>query len=586
VRRTRGRFDVWAPRPHQVRLSVGDDVVPMERGVDDWWTPAGPVPDGEVDYGYLLDDSGGVLPDPRSRRQPHGVHERSRTFDARLFGWTDQRWTGRQLAGSVIYELHVGTFTPEGTLDAAVERPGHLVELGVDLVELMPVNAFNGVHNWGYDGVLWSAVHEPYGGPAAYQRFVDAAHGAGLGVVQDVVYNHLGPSGNYLPEFGPYLKAEGSNTWGALVNLDGDRSTEVRRYILDNALMWLDDFHVDALRLDAVHALTDTSPTHLLEEMAIEVAALSAHQCRPLTLIAESDLNDTQLVTPREARGFGLDAQWSDDFHHAVHVALTGETQGYYSDFADPAALAKVCERGFFHDGTWSSFRDREHGAPVDTESMPAWRLVVCSQNHDQVGNRARGDRPSDPSPGHLDTDQLVCAALLTLTAPFTPMLFHGEEWAASTPFQFFTSHPEPDLGRVTAEGRLEEFARMGWDPTVVPDPQDPETFRRSKLDWAEAHAGGHAVVLAAYRDLLALRRSLPQLTDPSFGSVAGTIEQGRVFRMWRGDVLVAVNLGDADASVPVGDDLCLAFGTPTRPTLSDGTLHLPRHAGAVLRPV
>ncbi len=291
------------------------------------------MPDGEVDYGYLLDDSEQVLPDPRSRRQPRGVHERSRTFDPDAFAWTDDQWTGRQLAGSVVYELHIGTFTPEGTLDAAAERLDHLVTLGVDLVELLPVNAFNGTHNWGYDGVLWSAVHEQYGGPAAYQRFVDAAHAAGLGVIQDVVYNHLGPSGNYLPMFGPYLKAEGENSWGSLVNLDGEGSAEVRRYILDSALTWLRDYHVDGLRLDAVHALHDESDVHLLEELGVEVAALSAHLRRPLTLIAESDLNDALMVLPREVGGLGLDAQWSDDFHHALHVALTGETSGYYADF-------------------------------------------------------------------------------------------------------------------------------------------------------------------------------------------------------------------------------------------------------------
>ena len=291
-----------------------------------------------------------------------------------------------------IYELHLGTFTPEGTLDAALGRLDHLRSIGVDLVELMPVNSFNGTHNWGYDGVDWFAVDETYGGPEAYQRFVDGCHAAGLGVIQDVVYNHLGPSGNYLPLFGPYLK-QGRNTWGDLVNLDGEGCAEVRRYILDNALMWFRDFHVDGLRLDAVHALHDESPTHLLEEMAIEVAALSAHLGRPLTLIAESDLNDPRLVTPREAGGYGLDAQWSDDFHHAVHVALTRETTGYYADFEPLGALAKVIEKGFFHDGTFSSFRERDHGVPIDTAAMPTWRLVVCSQNHDQIGNRAVGDR-------------------------------------------------------------------------------------------------------------------------------------------------------------------------------------------------
>ncbi len=487
-----GRFDVWAPLAERVRLSVADEVVGMVRDADGWWRPEGPVPDGEVDYGYLLDDDEAVRPDPRSMRQPEGVHERSRTVETAAFAWTDKAWTGRQLAGAVVYELHVGTFTPEGTLDAALGRLDHLTEIGVDLVELMPVNAFNGTHNWGYDGVGWFAVDETYGGPAAYQRFVDGCHAAGLGVIQDVVYNHLGPSGNYLPLFGPYLK-EGASTWGDLVNLDGPQSHEVRRYVIDNALMWLRDLHVDGLRLDAVHALVDSSETHLLEELAIEVAALSAYVGRPLTLIAESDLNDPVLVTPREAGGYGLDAQWSDDFHHAVHVALTRETEGYYADFEPLSALAKVCERGFFHDGTFSSFRERDHGVPIDTSAMPTWRLVVCHQNHDQVGNRARGDRTTEV----LDVDQLACAALLTLAGPFTPMLFQGEEWAASTPFQFFTSHPEPELGRATAEGRIREFARMGWDPDAVPDPQEPET-RSPAPSWTgrSAREGRHAQLL------------------------------------------------------------------------------------------
>ena len=477
----------------------------MVRGEDGWWSPAGPSlpePAEDADYGYLVDDDGHAptrpaVPAAAGRRPPALADPRPGRF-----AWTDQGWTGRQLAGSVIYELHVGTFTPEGTFDAALGRLEHLRSIGVDFVELMPVNAVNGTHNWGYDGVLWYAVHEPYGGPDGYQRFVDGCHAAGLGVIQDVVYNHLGPSGNYLPEFGPYLK-EGSNTWGDLVNLDGDGSPEVRRYILDNARMWLEDYHVDGLRLDAVHALEDRSEPHLLEELAVEVAELSAHLGRPLTLIAESDLNDPVLVTPREAGGYGLDAQWSDDFHHALHVALTGETHGYYADFEPLGALAKVCERGFFHDGTWSSFRARDHGAPIDTATMPTWRLVVCSQNHDQVGNRAAGDRIT----GALDDDQLACAALLTLCGPFTPMLFQGEEWAAGTPFQFFTSHPEEELGRATAEGRVAEFAEHGWDPDAVPDPQDPATYERSQLDWSELDSDRGRRMLAVYRDLARLRR-------------------------------------------------------------------------------
>jgi len=578
---TRGPFDVWAPLPERVRLSVADQVVEMARGEDGWWTPAGPLPDpagGEVDYGYLLGDDETPRPDPRSRRQPGGVHERSRTFDASAYLWTDVEWTGRQLAGCVIYELHLGTFTPEGTLDAALGKLDHLREIGVDFVELMPVNAFNGTYNGGYDGVLWHSVHEQYGGPAAYQRFVDACHAAGLAVIQDVVYNHLGPSGNYLPLFGPYMKT-GRNTWGELVNLDGPGSSEVRRYILDNLRMWLEDYHVDGLRLDAVHALSDESQTHLLEEMAIEVAAMSAHQRRPLTLIAESDLNDPKLITPREAGGFGLDAQWSDDFHHAVHVALTRETSGYYADFEPLGALAKVCERGFFHDGTYSSFRERDHGVPVDTAAMPTWRLVVCSQNHDQIGNRAIGDRITEK----LDDDQLACAALLTLCGPFTPMLFQGEEWAATTPFQFFTSHPEPELGRATAAGRIEEFAQHGWDPDAVPDPQDPETFERSHLDWSETTSGRGMRMLEIYRQLARLRRTWPELTDPAFARTSCEVdEDARTFAMRRGRLLVLVNFGDQSLTTKVGEAELL-FETESGVDLADGTVTLPAHAGALL---
>lgn len=555
-------MEVWAPRASRMRLrrlhddgSTADEGE-MTTGAGGWWQADVELADGER-YGFVIDDGDQLRPDPRSRHQPDGVHAASAAFDETAFTWTDSGWTGRQLAGALIYELHIGTFTPAGTFDAAIERLGHLVDLGVTHVEVLPVNAFNGQWNWGYDGVLWYAVHEGYGGPRGYQRFVDAAHAHGLAVIQDVVYNHLGPSGNYLPEFGPYLREGSRNTWGDSIDLD---QTPVREYIIQNALMWLRDRHVDGLRLDAVHALHDDSRVHILKELAERVDALSAHERRPLTLIAESDLNDPTLILPREAGGYGLTAQWSDDWHHAVHVALTGETSGYYADFAAPDALEKVTDGGFFHDGTFSSFRDRVHGSPIPHE-VPAWRLVTFAQDHDQIGNRATGDRLSQS----LSGDRLAVAAVLTLTAPGTPMLFMGEEWGASTPWQFFTSHPEPELGRATAEGRIAEFSRMGWDAATVPDPQDPGTFERSHLDWDELAAPGHARLLELYQRLAALRRELPELTDPGIREpsvelvVASDEPQHRAFRIDRGGLSILINLTPGDVGFEVAGEVLLA---------------------------
>jgi maltooligosyltrehalose trehalohydrolase len=536
---------------------VGGDApvkVAMERDEEGWWIPAERLPDdgmGEFDYGFVLDDSGTVLPDPRSRRQPNGVHGWSRTFDADQFSWSDQKWTGKQLAGCIIYEMHVGTFTTEGTLTAAIDRLDHLVKLGIDFVELMPVNAFNGPHNWGYDGVHWYAVDEGYGGALSYMQFVDACHQAGLGVIQDVVYNHLGPSGNYLPQFGPYLRNDsGANIWGDSPNLDGEESDEVRRYIIDNALMFLTDYHVDGLRLDAVHALHDTRATHLLEELNIDVSARSTFLRRPMPLIAESDLNDPRLITAREGGGYGLTAQWSDDFHHALYVSLTGDTSGYYADFDSLTALGKVFESGFFHTGTRSSFRGRTHGHPIDTWRTPTWRLVVCSDNHDQIGNRAKGERLSSK----ITPAQQAIAAMLTLLSPFTPMIFMGEEWGAETPWRFFTSHPEPELAEMVRAGRLEEFAQMEWDTSNVPDPQDPRTFEVSRLDWSELERPGHAELLALTRRLISIRRTYPDFTNPSFdeGRALSNDEAGWLL-LERGDMIMVVNFRDRPTEVDVG---------------------------------
>jgi maltooligosyltrehalose trehalohydrolase len=568
----RGRVDgvtaigVWAPRATRVRAIVAGDPVELTATGDGWWS--GPDVAPGTDYAFLLDDSSGgppgsegdaaggeAMPDPASRWQPEGVHGPSRVYDQDAHHWADAGWSGRALPGAVIYELHVGTFTPGATFDSAIERLDHLVSLGITHVELLPVNAVNGVWNWGYDGVAWYAVHQPYGGPDGLKRFVDAAHARGLAVVLDVVYNHLGPSGNYLPRFGPYLKS-GRNTWGELVNVE---EPHVRRFVIDNALMWLREFHIDALRLDAVHALHDSSPTHILAELSAEVDALATELGRPLTLIAESDLNDPVMITPRAEGGYGLAAQWDDDVHHALHALLTGERQGYYGDFGSLPTLAKVFTSAFFHDGTYSTFRGRPHGKPVDRATTPGYRFVVCLQNHDQVGNRAVGDRlPELTSPGLLRV-----GAVLLLSSPFTPMLWMGEEWAASTRWPFFTSHPEPELAAATGRGRIEEFAAHGWDVEQMIDPQDPAAYRSAILDWSEPATGAHAEVLDLYRSLIALRRAEPALADPDLARVHVDFdEDARWLVVHRGDLRVVVNLAAAQQSIPIAtSEILLATG-------------------------
>ncbi|MGG5171011.1 malto-oligosyltrehalose trehalohydrolase [Pseudarthrobacter sp. J1738] len=580
------RFDLWAPKLQAPVLVADGAKYAMTAAAGGWWTAPDAPKDGEADYGYLPDANAQTpLPDPRSRRQPAGVHNLSRTFDSGAHNWRDAAWRGKALAGSVIYELHVGTFTPEGTLEAAATRLDYLAGLGIDFVELLPVNAFNGTHNWGYDGVLWFAVQEEYGGPAAYQRFVDAAHAAGVGVIQDVVYNHLGPSGNYLPVYGPYLKSGEGNTWGDSVNLDGPGSDEVRRYILDNAAMWLRDYHVDGLRLDAVHAFKDERAITLLEEFGELGATIAAETGIERTMIAESDLNDPRLLYPRAANGFGLTGQWSDDFHHAVHVTVSGETTGYYADFDSVEVLAKVLKGGFFHDGSYSSFRFRHHGRPINPALAHPAALVVCNQNHDQIGNRATGDRLAQS----LAYPRLALAAVLTLTSPFTPMLFMGEEFGATTPWQFFTSHPEPELGRATAEGRIREFERMGWDPAVVPDPQDPQTFLRSKLDWAQAIADGdHARLSELYRGLIALRRENPELWQLGFEHTTVDYDDGARW-LWfeRGPVRVVLNFSAETLRLPTdneSDKGILLLATQDGVVSGENDVSVPPFTAAVLR--
>ena len=578
---------VWAPNATRVRVRITDPSQPitvptvttnLQAATGGWFQADVPEALPGHEYGFLLDDDEQVLPDPRSRRQPHGVHQPS-SFYADDFAWSDADWPGHDLPDSVIYELHTGTFTQAGTFDAAIDRLDHLVELGVTHVEILPINDFNGEWNWGYDGVLWYAVHEPYGGPDGFKRLVDACHGAGLAVVLDVVYNHLGASGNYLQRFGPYLKA-GHNTWGDLINLDGESAGPVRQYVLDNAIMWLSEFHVDALRLDAVHALHDISEVHLLAELSGRVKNLSTELGRPLLLIAESDLNDPIMFTDRGEGGYGLDGQWDDDVHHALHTLLTGERQAYYADFGSLSALAKVLTRAFFHDGTYSSFRGRRHGKPVDTENTPGYRFVACLQNHDQVGNRAAGDRlPLIAPPGMLKV-----GATLLLTSAFTPLLWMGEEWAASTPWPFFTSHPEPELAKATANGRIAEFANHGWNVDDVVNPQDPAAFTGAKLRWSELEQPGHADILALYRRLLRLRRDFPDLADPRLNRVKVDFdEDAQWIIVHRGSFDVLANLADCPQLLPSASGKVL-FSTEPWTYGEDLRITLPAWSACIIR--
>ncbi|WP_449596206.1 malto-oligosyltrehalose trehalohydrolase [Nonomuraea indica] len=566
-------FEVWAPKATAVDLDVEGARRAMSPLPDGWWALDVPEAAHGTRYGYVV-DGGGPYPDPRSRRQPEGIFGPSAVYDHDRYTWSDDEWTGRDLRGAVIYELHIGTFTQDGTFEAAVDRLEHLVELGVDFVEVMPVAPVPGGRNWGYDGVDLYAVNETYGGPDGLKSFVDACHRHGLGVILDVVYNHLGPSGNFLHPFGPYFSGFAGSYWGEAVNLDGPGSDEVRRYFIGNAIQWLRDYHIDGLRLDAVHALHDKRATHLLAELSEEVDALACAVGRPLSLIAESDLNDPRMVRPLDAGGLGMTAQWNDDVHHALHTAVSGETHGYYGDFAGLHTLAKVLTSGVLHDGGYSSFRQRAHGSPYT--GVPGHRLVACLQNHDQIGNRPAGDR--------LPHSALKLGAGLLLTSPFTPMLFMGEEWGSRSPFLFFSDHVEPHLRESEGGRRETEFEGFGYS-WEAPDPSDEGTFLMSKLDWSELKEEAHWSLLCWYRDLIALRKALPELSDPRLDRVrVETDPAGEWLVMWRGPVCVAVNLGGESATVPVpAGTVLLASDDPV--SLNEHGLRLPAQSLAICRP-
>jgi len=575
------RFKIWAPLPKKLTLRFNHATLPMHGPDEDgcWWLDVEDAPAGS-DYGFLIDDDETCYPDPRSPWQPLGVHGMSRTYDHSAFAWSDARFQAPPLASSLFYELHVGTFTRTGTLDAAIARLDHLVELGITHVELMPVAAFTGNHGWGYDGVALFAVHEPYGGPDALKRFVDAAHARNLSVVLDVVYNHFGPVGNYTGKFGPYLIESHRTPWGGAVNLEAAWSYQVRRFLCDNALMWMRDYHIDGLRLDAVHAFIDRSAIPFLEQLSTEVAVLSATLARRLVVIAESDSNDPRIVTPREAGGMGMDAQWSDDFHHALFTILQSETLGgYYEDFGKLSDLAKALESTFVYDGIYSRHRNRVHGRP--TGNVSQHRFLGFIQNHDQVGNRAVGDRIHDV----VGPERAKIAAAVVLLSPFIPMIFEGEEWAASTPFQYFADHEDPELARLVAEGRKKEFAAFGWDPQLIPNPEKRETFERSKLNWDEVNEGAHGEMLAWYRALIHLRRMTPALNNAEPGNTRVAYDEDAMwFSMTRGNVVLHCNLGESAHRVSVAkmENFRVVLSSDASTAREDQELVVPPNAAVV----
>jgi maltooligosyltrehalose trehalohydrolase len=569
---------VWAPLANRVELACNDRLSAMKREKGGWWIADAPYIQHGVDYAYRIDGRG-PFPDPRSPWQPAGVHGPSRRLDHREFAWSDSSWRPPPLNSAIIYELHVGTFSREGTFDGVIGHLDDLVDLGITHVELMPVVEFSGSRGWGYDGVDLYAPHHAYGGPEGLKRLVDSCHRRGLAVVLDVVYNHLGPEGSYISRFGPYFTDRHATPWGNAVNLDGEESDEVRRFFIDNALMWLRDYHFDGLRLDAVHAFLDLSALHFLEQLAAEVERLAVEIGRHLVLIAESDLNDPRVVRTPEVGGYGMDAQWNEDFHHALHTVLTGERDGYYRDFGDVADLAKALSRVFVLDGGYSIHRGRSHGRA--TGGLSGNRFVACLQNHDQVGNRALGERSGQLLPPGL----LKVGAALVITSPFIPLLFQGEEWAASTPFLYFTDHQDEELGEAVRQGRRQEFSDFVREEETIPDPQAETTFLRSKIKREESREQPHLEMLNWYRDLIALRRRMPALQDGRLEHVSVCFdESARWLVMKRHDIVVACNFSTSAQKIRCrAAELKIVLASTQEISVKDGGISLPPESAAVL---
>ncbi len=536
-------FRVWAPKAREAAVKIvsggKEQTLDLSGGQGGYFTATAAGLSAGDRYFYILDGTR-QYPDPASRSQPEGVHGPSEVVDPGAFEWHDNDWKGTTAEDLIIYELHTGTFTEEGTFQAVISRLDYLLELGITAIEIMPVAQFPGSRNWGYDGAYPFAPQNSYGGPEGLKTLVDACHGLGLSVILDVVYNHLGPEGNYLDNYGYYFTDKYRTPWGAAVNFDGPYSDEVRRFFIGNALYWLTEYHIDALRLDAVHGIFDFSARHFLDELADAVNRLKKMSGRNVYIIAESDLNDVRIVKSRKAGGYGIDALWNDDFHHALHALITGEDKGYYEDFGDIGHLGKAFRDGFVYSGQYSKFRKRHHGSV--SKSVPPYKFMVFSQNHDQVGNRMRGDRLSEP----LSLEKLKLCAAIVILSPYVPLLFMGEEYGETAPFQYFISHTDSGLIENVRKGRREEFADFEWQGGL-PDPQADKTFLNSKLHIERHKHGNHKIIFEFYRKLLGLRKEIPLLRRPDKKRMEVTVfeaEKVLMVKRWDSDDEVAAIAG------------------------------------------
>ena len=547
----RCEFVVWAPFLKRVDLktvSPQEKIIPMDKDTKGYWRTVADVPHGTL-YFYRL-ESERDRPDPASQFQPDGVHGPSLVIDHGSFHWEDKDWRGISPSEMIIYELHTGTFTPEGTFNAVIPRLSELMDTGINVIEVMPVAQFPGERNWGYDGAYPFSVQNSYGGPEGMKRLVNECHKEGIAVILDVVYNHLGPEGNYLWDYGPYFTDKYKTPWGMAINFDNAYSNEVRNFFIENALHWLKNYHIDALRLDAIHGISDLSAKPFLQELAERVEEFSASERRRFYLIAESDLNDSRVITPRVVGGYGIDAQWCDDFHHSVHTLLTGEKDGYYIDFGRIEHIVKSMREGFVYSGDYSEYRKRNHGN--SSKNRPADQFIVFSQNHDQIGNRMFGERLTRL----VSFESLKLAAGTVLLSPYIPLLFMGEEYGEDTPFLYFVSHSDPVLIEAVRKGRREEFKAFAWKGEP-PDPQGFETFLHSKIHWEKRETGHHRVLSDFYKYLIELRKETPVLSnlDKESLEVYG-FEGDKVLcmRRWRYDshIFCIFNFNEEDINLRV----------------------------------